>query len=45
MAGARHLGFLLHIGTTHVVVSIVFQNLVGIDAVVLITCRFLYIVC
>jgi len=48
MACARRLGFLLHIGTTHndyVVVSIVVQNLVGIDAVVLITCRFLYIVC
>jgi len=43
MAAIRHLGFVMRIWTTregHLVVFITVQNLVGIDAVVLIICMF-----
>ena len=43
MAAVRHLGFVMCVGTTHEVHLVVFitvQNLVGIDAVVLIICTF-----
>jgi len=43
MAAVRHLGFVMCVRTTHeghLVVFIAVQNLVGIDAVVLIICMF-----
>jgi len=43
MAAVRHLGFVMFVRTTHeghLVVFIAVQGLVGIDAVVLITCMF-----
>jgi len=44
MAAVCHLGFVIRVETTHeghLVVFITVQNLVGIDAVVLIICTFL----
>ena len=45
MAAVRHLGFVMHVSGPHeghLVVFITVQNLVGIDAVVLMICTFFH---